>query len=222
MKIRMSGFIVLFSIVVLLTGCASGPKPIEGLESSSKLQASTEYQDALVYKKDGVNGKKYVKFFFEPVVIYKGLDAQFNNVSEDDKKITADFIMNEFTRVIKDKYPVVDKPAPDVMRIRLTLAGIETTKPALATVTRVIPIGLAMNLGKSAAGMSGSFMGSVTMSGEFYDSETNTLIFAFLTKRGPNAMDVTTMMTGLDATKKSVTDIANKFRDSIDMIHSKK
>jgi hypothetical protein len=222
MKIRISSFMVLLSIIALLAGCAGGPKPIEGLESSSKLQASAEFPAALVYKKDGIDGKKYVKFLFDPVEIYSGADAQFNNVSEADKKILADFIKSEFTRVIQGKYAIVDKAGPDVLRIKFTLAGIEMTKPALATMTRVTPVGLALNLGKSAAGMSGSFMGSVTLSGEFYDSGTNSLVFAFLTKRGPNAMDVTTMMTGLDAAKKAITEIADKFRENIDMIQNKK
>lgn len=222
MKIRISSFMLLLSIIVLSAGCASGPKPVEGLESSSKLQASTKFPQALVYKKDGINVKKYVKFIFDPVEIYSGADAQFNNASESDKKVIADFVKSEFTRVVQGKYSIVDKPAPDVLRIKFTLAGIELTKPALATAMRVTPVGLAMNLGKSAAGMSGSFMGSVTLSGEFYDSETNSLVFAFLTKRGPNAMDITTMMSGLDAAKKAVTEIADKFKENVDMIQNKK
>jgi len=91
----------------------------------------------------------------------------------------------------------------------------------LATMTRVTPVGLALNLGKSASGMQGSFMGSVTFAAEFYDSETNNLVYSFLTKRGPNAMDVTTMITGLDAAKKAVTEIAAKFRETIDMLQKK-
>ncbi len=221
MKNRISFYVFLFSVVIFLTSCASGPKNIEGLESSSKLQTSADFQNTLVYKKEGVNGKKYVRFNFKPVVIYDGADAQFHDVSDEDKKIIADFIKNEFIKVIKDKYQVVDEIAPDVLHIKFTLVGIELTKPALATMTRVTPVGLALNLGKSASGMQGSFMGSVTFAAEFYDSETNNLVYSFLTKRGPNAMDVTTMITGLDAAKKAVTEIAAKFRETIDMLQKK-
>jgi hypothetical protein len=35
-------------------------------------------------------------------------------------------------------------------------------------------------------------------------------------------MDITTVLTGLDAAKKAITEIADKFRDSIDAIQNKK
>jgi hypothetical protein len=176
----------------------------------------------LIYKKPGVEEKRYVKFIVDPVEIYKGEDARFDGVPPEDQKKIAEFVESEFTRILQDSYAVVYAPGPDVLRLKFTLAGLEKTKPAMATVTHVIPIGLAMNLGKSAAGMSGSFMGSVTLAGELYDSQTNTLVFSFLTKKAPNAMDVTTVLTGLDAAKKSVTELAEKFKENIDKIQKGK
>jgi len=58
----------------------------------------------------------------------------------------------------------------------------------------------------------GSFMGSVTLVGEFYDGETNTLVYAFLVKKTPDAMDMLTVFTGIDAPKKAITETAVKFR----------
>ncbi len=210
--------VILLSLIAFGTGHADEPKKYPGLESSSRLQPQPSPPETLIFKKEGVNAKKYIKFFFDPVEIYQGQDAGFGGVSLKDINAVADFMKSEFARVLQGKYAIVDKPGADVLRIKLTLAGLETTIPALAVVTRIIPVGLALNLGKSAVGMSGSFTGSVTFAGEFFDSETNTLLYAFLTKRGPNAMDVTAVLAGLDAAKMAVTEIAEKFIETVDRI----
>lgn len=199
-------------------GHAGELKKYSGIESSSEMQPKPGASDTMIFKKEGVDGKKFVKFLFEPVEIYQGDDADFGSVSKKDIAEVADFMKSEFERVLQGKYPVVNAPGPGVLRIKLTLAGIELTRPALAVATRLIPFGLALNIGKSAAGISGSFTGSVTCAGELYDAETNTLVYAFLTRRGPNAMDVTSVLTGLDAAKKAVTEIAEKFVDAVDKI----
>ncbi len=211
-------FVIILAMVFCVAGCASGPQEYKGLESSSRLQPSADFPHTLIYKKPGIEGKKYTKFIIDPVEIYKGEDARFGGASPEDQQKIAEFVKTEFTRILQDGYAIVDAPGPNVLRLKFTLAGLEKTNPAMATVTHVIPIGIVMNLGKSAAGMNGSFMGSVTLAGELYDSGTNTLVFSFLTKKAPNAMDITTVFTGLDAAKKSVTELAEKFKENIDKI----
>ncbi|MCX5815005.1 MAG: DUF3313 domain-containing protein [Proteobacteria bacterium] len=210
--------VILLSLIAFGTGYADEPKKYPGLESSSQLQPQASAPETLIFKKEGVGAKKYIKFLFDPVEIYQGQDAGFSGVSLKDINTVADFMKSEFTRVLQGKYEIVEKPGPGALRIKLTLAGFELTRPALAVMTRIIPVALALNLGKSAAGMQGSFTGSVTFAGEFFDSETNTLLYAFLTKRGPNAMDVTAVFTGLDAAKTAITEIAEKFIETVDRI----
>ncbi|MCX5807967.1 MAG: DUF3313 domain-containing protein [Proteobacteria bacterium] len=210
--------VILLSLIAFGAGYADEPKKYPGLESSSQLQPQPSAPETLIFKKEGVDAKKYIKFLFDSVEIYQGPDAGFGGVSLKDINTVADFMKSEFVRVLQGKYAIVDKPGTDVLRIKLTLAGIEITRPALAVMTRIIPVGLALNLGKSATGMQGSFTGSVTCAGEFFDSETNTLLYAFLTKRGPNAMDVTVVLTGLDASKKAITEIAEKFIETVDRV----
>ncbi len=148
----------------------------------------------------------------------EGRDADFGSVSQKEIKEIADFYRSEFIRVLDGRYPVVNAPGPNVLRIKLILAGVETTRSAIAVATRIIPFGLAMNLGKSAAGIKGSFIGTATCAAEFYDTETNVLVASFITKRGPNAMDLTAVLTGLDAAKKAITDLAEKFVETIDKL----
>ncbi len=211
-------FVIVLAMVFFVAGCAGGPQEYKGIESASKLQPSADFPHTLIYKKPGIEGKKYTQFIIDPVEIYKGEDARFGGASPEDQQKIAEFVKTEFTRILQDGYAIVNAPGPNVLRLKFTLAGLEKTNPAMATVTHVIPIGIVMNLGKSAAGMNGSFMGSVTLAGELYDSQTNTLVFSFLTKKAPNAMDITTVFTGLDAAKKSITELAEKFKENIDKI----
>lgn len=211
-------FVVFLSMIAVETVYGSGLKKYSDIESSSQMQPKQDTPDTLIYKREGVDGKKFVRFIIEPVVIYQGDDANFGSVSKKDIRTVADFMKSEFERVLQGKYQIVDVPGPGVLRIKLTLAGIELTRPALAVATRIIPFGLALNLGKSAVGMNGSFTGSVTCAGEFYDAETNILVYSFLARRSPNAMDVTAVLTGLDASKKAITEIAEKFIEMVDKL----
>ncbi len=215
MKIRAGSFIIVFSIFVLLAGCASMPQAFEGDEASRKVQPSQDFHNTLIYVKPGVDAKKYTKFYIEPVQIYRGADAQFGSITEEQKQKMADFIRDEFIKALKKSLKVVDKPGPAVLRIRFTLAGIQETVTPLAAVTHALPAGLVVNLGLSAAHLKGSFMGSIVFGGEFFDGETGKLEGAFLTNKSPNAMNITTIFTGLDAAKQAVTDAAEKFRETI-------
>lgn len=216
MKIRAGGFIIIFSIFALLAGCASMPQAFEDKEASQRIQPSQEFHNTLVYVKPGVDAKKYTKFYIDPVQIYRGADAQFGNITEQQKQEMADFIRSEFIRVLKKSFKVVDRPdGTGVLRIRFTLAGVQETVIPLAVATHALPAGLVMNLGMSATHMKGSFMGSIVFGGEFFDGETGRLEAAFLTRKSPNAMNITTMFTGLDAAREAITDTAEKFRETL-------
>ncbi len=221
MKTAMFRLVIPLFAVALVAGCSSTPKPKESLESSGQLKPSPEFPNSLIYKKEGEDFKKYVRFQIDPVALYQGADAEFKKVSEADKQMIADWVKSEFTRILQQDYAVVDSAGPDVMRIKFTLAGIQTTQPALATVSHLLPIGMVMNLGKSAAGSKGSFMGSVVLAGEMYDSQDNTRVAAFLTRKGPNAMDLTAALTSLQAAKTAVTEMAEKFKATIDKVQGK-
>ena len=76
------------------------------------------------------------------------------------------------------------------------------------------PMGLAINLGKGALGKQGYFMGSITLAGEFGDSQTETVLAAFMGKIYPFALDLS--FSTWDAAKVGVTKLATDFRDRID------
>lgn len=208
--------ILVLAAVAALAACSGEPAPRQQLASSAQLQPNPDRPSDLRYVNPNVDLKQYRRFMVDPVEIYKGADAQFGNTTPEQQREVAEFVRQEFERMLRQRYQVVSAPGPGVARLHFTLAGLEATMPVLATATHVAPAGLAMNVLKGATGSQGSFMGSVTLAGEFYDSMTNNLIGAVVTKRSANAMDVTSVFTGLDAAKAGVTDGAEAFVAAID------
>ena len=222
MNTRLFLMLAFATSTLLMGGCASiKPEATEGPKMSVPLKSEPEFPRALVYRKEGVDFKQYTKFLIEPVEIYQGEDAHFKNVPQSDQQIIADLIRKELTRTLQKGYEVVDQPGPGVLQMKFILVGVQLTQPALATITHLSPVGIVMNLGKGAAGQSGTFMGSVTIAGELYDSQSNTLVGAFLSKRGPDAMDLTATWTGLDAAKTAVTEWAERFKEIVDKIQGR-
>ena len=214
--------VLLFSAVSLAAACSSNTLPSQAAGSSgAKMEASPVYSNTERYIRPGADLKKYTAFMIDPVEIYSGPDAEFGGVSPADQSAMADFMHKEFARVLGSRYKIVHAPGPHVLRIHLTLAGIQETQPALATVTHLLPAGLVINAAKGATGQGGSFMGSVTFAGDFYDSTTNELVASVVTRQEPNAMDVTVVLSGLDAAKVGATQGAEKLLAAINKIHGR-
>lgn len=166
--------------------------------------------------KDAGDFRKSTQFLIDPAAIYAGPDAAWKGVNEAARQEMALFVSAEFRRVLQSGYVVVDQPAAGVLRLKLTLVDMELTKPLLSAAAHLMPVGLALNLGKGGAGARGSFMGSVTLAGEISDAQTGELLAAFLTTQAPNAMDFTAMATPTAAARKEITETAEKFKAALD------
>jgi len=223
MNIKAVGFAALLPLLLVVAGCATEePKPYSGLQAAGKLEKQTSGPAEYLYKAPGADFKKYTKFMIPPTTIYQGSDAQFGDATEEQKQEMADYITSTFTKVLQDGgYPVVTQSGPDVADLKFTLAGIEMTHPAGATVTHLLPIGVVVNLGKGAAGSGGSFMGAVLFAGEIYDSDSDKLIAAFVTKQYASALDYTELTSKLGSAKAGVDKAAKDFLERINKIQGR-
>ncbi len=205
---------------VLIAACSSTPKPAKysDVPYADRLESNTKFPHSLVYIKEGTKFAQYSKFMIGPVEIYQGSGASWHKgkVTEQMKQELAQFAQAEFTRVLGPKYPIVNQPGPDVLRLRLMLTDVELTTPTMAVVTHFSPIGMGVNLMKSVAGAQGSFIGSVTMAGELLDSSSNTVLAAFLTKQTPLAVDVSKTVGNLSAARDGITATAERFKAAMD------
>jgi hypothetical protein len=206
----------------VLAACSSDRdgKPTD-LASSDQLQRDQNQRDKWTYRAQGVDFSKYRRFQFEPVAVYAGPDGSFGSISASDRHRLADIVGEQFTRVIGEKYSVVGAAGPDVARIRVTLLGVEGTVGGVATVSRILPVGIAVNAAKGVAGGSGSFTGSIEVAVEAFDSQSNDLLAAGIRRATPAVYDIEATFSTTETVRSSASGAATALREAIDKIQKK-
>jgi hypothetical protein len=213
---RLSSIVPIFSLLGLIAGCASvSPPGYRELAFARQLQPTGANEVPFQFRHPSADLRRFSKLVIDAVTIYDGADAQFAGVSPEDRKIIADYMQQTFAEVLGERRRIVRTQEPGAARIRLTLTGIEGNTPILATVIRLIPIGLAINAGAQVAGREGTFLGSVSYAVEVSDASTGDLVYAYVTRQAPAALDITSSVGFLDAAKTGVRVGARRLRDEL-------
>lgn len=173
------GFAVLVGLM-LLAGCATTPREKSGFlgEYFQKLEPGPEGGAKSSWKKSGVDHTKYKKFMVDYVVFALAEDSEYKAIDGDEMKKLGDAASLAFVNALKEKYPVVSKPGPDVARLKLAIVNLKQSRPVYSAVSTVIPVGLAVSLVKKGA--TDSWTGSGATQAELLalDSMTNEVIGA--------------------------------------------
>lgn len=216
MKLSRIDLIPLLICFVLFFGCATTKTEPKGTEIPFSKSLATHPEDvrALLYVNPDAPKKNYSKLFIAPVQIYQGDDNGFGTLPKEDKQMMADFISKEMNRIIGERYEIVETPGHDTLHIQLILVGLEKTNTVMRSLTYGNPMGMSMNLAKGLAGKEGVYLGSVTLAGEFIDSETGIVRSAFMGKIYPFALDVS--FSPWDAAKYGITKFVKDLRNTLD------
>ncbi len=192
----------LISLAILLSGCSSNqPVRYAGIDSAAQLTANTgDNADRIPYRyAPQVDWSKYRSMVIEPVTLYQGSDNQFGDMEQADRQQLASYMQKKFTEELRPRFRQVSAPAPDALRLKLTLTGADTTTPFVGTFTKFDLAGGPYNIVQSIRGGQGMFSGSVNYAVEIYDASTNHLLHAYLAKQYPNAMNVSASVGSLSA-----------------------
>jgi Protein of unknown function (DUF3313) len=225
--LRLSAAFVIFSTMV---GCTS-PEPLayKGLSSAAELTAVKDDETPYRYSRPDADFCQYRKMIVDPVTIYDGPDAQFDStaigvsatshlldpVSQEDRTIVADYMRETFRDVLKDRFQIITIPEPNALRLHLTLTGIVKSMPVLSVISHVSPYGFAISAGQEAFDGKGSFFGYILYAVEIYDTESNKLVYAYVTAQTPDAMDITAGLGYLDAARTGVRIGAKHLRETL-------
>jgi hypothetical protein len=196
----------LVAIVVcsVIAGCTTAsPTVYEGLASATSLQPNPEDKSGRVpfRYEEKVDWNRYNKLIVDPVAIYEGSDNQFVKMDEGDKSTLANYMQTTFTEKLAARFAIVKVPGPDTLRLHLTLTGAKTTTPVLGPFSHLDVGGGVYNTVQAARGREGSMTGSVNYAVEIYAAATNRLIYAYVTKQYPGAMNVGATFSPLQASK---------------------
>lgn len=182
------------AVCLALAGCASPqPIPYAGIASSNQLRPNRHDDSGRVpfEYRTRVDWRRYSGFVLDPVTVYRGEDAQFDNdVSEEDKAFLARDMQDRFTDKLNARFRRVPGPDAPVLRIKLTLTGARTNTAVLGTFSRFDLVGGPYNAVQAVRGKEGAMTGSVSFAVEIYDASTRELLGAYVAKQYPNAWNL--------------------------------
>lgn len=161
---------------LVIAGCAaSGMKNVKEsgfLGDYSQLKPGTDDQAALLYINPDANFKMYNKLMFERIRVVLSADAESTAVDPAILKELTDYYQNALFEAVKSDYEVVDKPGPDVLRVRIAITDLKPSNPMANTMSTIVPVGMLVagatkavsdeNLGTGEAGTEFEVLDSMT------------------------------------------------------------
>lgn len=202
-----SVFLILCLGLAGLTGCSStAPVRYTGLASSPQLRPNLgEDADHTPYRFSAqANWRQYTNVILSPVAIYTGADQQFEDISENDKILLAEYMQAKLKEKLRARFNLVSTPMPGTLRVSVIITGAKTTTRGLSTFTRFDLGGGPYNVVQSIRGKEGSFTGNISYAVEISDASTNALLDAYVTKQYPNALNISASLGLLDASKTGI------------------
>ncbi len=185
--------LAVLALCAALAGCASvTPVAYSGVASSSYLAPNpSDTSGHVPYRyATAVDWRSYNKIIVEPVVVYRGRDQQFGDMSEEDKVALARYMQTRFSEKLLSRYTLASRPAPGTLRMRLTLTGAATTTPVLGTLSRFDIAGAVYNGVQTARDGEGLMTGSVIYTVEIFDAPSSRLLGAFVSKQYPSPYNI--------------------------------
>nr|WP_315397070.1 DUF3313 domain-containing protein [uncultured Duganella sp.] len=198
---------LLLAICLAAAGCATTqPVPYGGLASSSQLRPNLNDQSGRIPYNYATQAKlrDYQNIIVDPVVVYRGQDSQFEDVTEADKAALAAYMQNEFETRLRGRFNLTRQVGENTLRLKLTLTGAKSSTRFLSTASRFDLAGGPYNAVQAIRGKEGAFTGSVMYAVELYDASTNMLVNAYVTKQYPGPYNLGASLGLMDASRAGV------------------
>lgn len=173
--------------IAAITGCAStqgvsGPQAaVDNQRLSGFLGNYTELEpdptdDSLLwFEVDDFNWLNYRGIMLDPLVIFFSPQAENRQIETDQIQALADYFTEAVKAELGDDHPIVEKAAPDVLRIRAALTDLKPANPATNAVT-ALALPVRFDLGGAAIEV------------EFLDSESGERVAAMVDRKAGSRM----------------------------------
>jgi hypothetical protein len=192
-------FLTAVLLSVFTTGCTT-TKSSKAYEHTTFLSDYSRLKpvkdgDAKEYIDPSVDFKKYNKVLLDRIMVWYKEDAEHKGIDPTQLKILTDYYYEAILRELGEAYPVVNKPGPDVMRVRIAITELVPSRPEMSVVMLVVPYATVADLASGAATQEGDiggavYLGETAVEVDVLDSETNSQIAAYIEKRLPKKYNV--------------------------------
>ncbi len=223
--------ITLVSLCIMLSsaGLAISADKYSGfLENYPAFEPDEDRKGALIYRKAGVDLKSYTKIMIDPVEIWIAPKSKYKGIKPDDLKILADTFRQAIVDALEPTYPVVNKPGPGVLGIRIAITNVYMTKKKRGLLGYT-PVGLVVSTAAKAIGDNMSLQDAV-IEAELLDSQTNERLGALIDqqsksgKKKPSLGKLSAVQKGKTSwakIEKTLKFYAQRFRGRMDTEHGK-
>ncbi len=168
--------------------------------------------EAWTYIRPDLDLSAYRNVMIEPTVVYTGPDAQFGDISRDDRARFAAIVTEHLREEVGQAIPLVERASAGTARLRITVLGMTETTGGVATATRVTPMGFASNAVNTLIGREGRFTGSMLLALELYDGGTGELQAAAVRRRAPDAIDIPATISTTETVQSIARELAKNLR----------
>jgi hypothetical protein len=96
------------------------------------------------------NLRNYFAIVVDPIEVYVATDADEKKVNEDSRKALTNYFQHALTNAVSDAFPMVEKPGPLTLRLRVALVGVDVGGQVAAGAVSpdAKPLDHALNIGK--------------------------------------------------------------------------
>ncbi len=209
--------IILVSLCFLLVGqgqAISGESYSGFLENYPDFEQDKDRPGALVYFNPETDLKTYTKILIDPIEIWYAPDSKYKGIKPDDLKALADTFRLALINALEPEYPVVDKPGPDVLGIRLAITNVYVKKKKRGLLGYT-PVGLVVTTGRALAGKNISLT-DATIEIEVLDSQTNERLGALIDKQSASPEKKKKDKTSWEEVENTLKFYAERFRARMD------
>jgi hypothetical protein len=171
---RIKVSLIVLAILFLSAATAMSAQEFSGfIEDYPDLEKDVDRAGALIYREPGTDMKTYTKIMIDPIEIFYSPKSKYKGINPDDLKILADTFRSSIVSALEPDYPVVSKPGPDVLGIRLAITNVSVKKKRRGLLGYT-PIGLVAGGVKRVAGVSKKIiLQDATIEAELLDSQSN-------------------------------------------------
>jgi hypothetical protein len=208
--------IFMATLLLFTGGCVSKKVDTSGfLYDYSMLDKGPEGGVDLVFIKEDINYNKYKKIMLDSVVIFFKETADYKRVEPHEFKEIADRFNKAMYDALAGSYTFVDEPGDDVLRIRPAITDLESSNPALNTISTVIPVGLVISAVSKVTTGTHTNVGTATAEFDFIDSMTNERVAAFVDYRAGERTEFVSGMTKWGHAEEAFKDWAERIRKKL-------
>lgn len=157
----------------------------------------------------------YDKVIIDPIWVSLAKSDQYDGMDPKALSELTGLFRKDLIEAVSDRYAVVEKPGPGVMRLSMALTGIERPNRVLAATSTFLPVGIGISVASRVVTGEHTNVGSASMEALASDSQSGKALFAAI-DRHPGGKNPAKIYDTLTDAKAAFKRWASRFRCVLD------